>query len=69
MKKVFQGFVERAVQQLSSDSRFCGLAVAGSWLSNEMEEFSDLDLVAVVNDADYPIGDRFEIVRKLSSHV
>ena len=69
MKKVFQGFVERAVQQLSSDSRFCGLAVAGSWLSNEMEEFSDLDLVAVVNDADYPIGDRFEIVRKLGSHV
>jgi hypothetical protein len=31
--------------------------------------FSDLDLVVVVNDADWPIGDRFEIVRRLGSHV
>jgi hypothetical protein len=69
MKKTFQGFVERAVRLMSSDSRFCGLAIAGSWLTNEIDEFSDLDLVVVVNDADWPIGDRFEIVRKLGSHV
>ena len=69
MKKVFQGFVERAVHLLSSDSRFCGLAIAGSWLTNEIDEFSDLDLVVVVNDADWPIGDRFEIVRGLGSHI
>src|SRR5262245_52219157 len=41
-------FVACAVERLSSDLRFVGLAAAGSWAENCMDEFSDLDLLLAV---------------------
>lgn len=40
-------FAEKAAALLKDDSNAIGLAVGGSWLSDEIDEFSDLDLVLV----------------------
>lgn len=40
-------FANRAKKILEPDDNVIGLAVAGSWLTNEIDEFSDLDLILV----------------------
>jgi predicted nucleotidyltransferase len=40
-------FAHRAKKTLETDENVIGLAVAGSWLTNEIDEFSDLDLILV----------------------
>src|SRR5688572_14864472 len=42
-----QQFAQKIVEKIKSDSQIIGLAVAGSWLTNELDEFSDLDLILV----------------------
>lgn len=42
-----QAFAEKAKNILAPDENVIGLAVAGSWLSHEIDEFSDLDLILV----------------------
>lgn len=42
-------FANRAKKILESDSDVIGLAVGGSWLSHEIDEFSDLDLILVTS--------------------
>ncbi len=38
-------FLENALDTFRTDARIAGVAIGGSWLSNTMDEFSDLDLV------------------------
>lgn len=40
-------FADKAKTILEPDNNVIGLAVAGSWLTNEIDEFSDLDLILV----------------------
>lgn len=40
-------FANRATQVLKADDQVIGLAVGGSWLTDELDEFSDLDLILV----------------------
>ena len=40
-------FADRTTEVLKGDKNVIGLAVAGSWLTNEIDEFSDLDLILV----------------------
>jgi len=47
---VQQDFARTVVDVLKGDSNTIGLAVAGSWLTNEMDEFSDLDLILVTKE-------------------
>ncbi|WP_374463729.1 hypothetical protein [Chryseobacterium sp.] len=42
-----QEFGNRAKEILEPDDNVIGLAVAGSWLTDEIDEFSDLDLILV----------------------
>ncbi|PWG79274.1 hypothetical protein [Pararcticibacter amylolyticus] len=42
-----QAFAYKAKEVLEPDDNVIGLAVAGSWLTNEIDEFSDLDLILV----------------------
>lgn len=42
-----QQFANKAKTILEPDDNVIGLAVAGSWLTNEIDEFSDLDLIIV----------------------
>jgi hypothetical protein len=46
-------FVKRAVAALEGDRRFLGLLAGGSYIGNQLDGYSDLDLVLVVRDADY----------------
>lgn len=43
-------FAEKTVEVLKDDKSVIGLAVVGSWLTNEMDEFSDLDLILVTEN-------------------
>src|SRR5690242_15990966 len=44
-------FAKRIVSMLKDDARVIGLAAAGSWITNEIDAFSDLDLVLITHDA------------------
>ena len=43
-------FADRTVKILQQDTNVIGLAVAGSWLTNEIDAYSDLDLVVVTKE-------------------
>ena len=43
-----QQFISRALPHFAADSRLVGVAAAGSWAENAMDEFSDLDLIIAV---------------------
>ena len=43
-------FANRVVTMLKDDARVIGLAAAGSWITNEIDAFSDLDLVLITHD-------------------
>lgn len=43
-------FVDNASAILEQDPRIAGLALGGSWVSGQMDEYSDLDFVIIVSD-------------------
>jgi len=43
-------FANNVVEAVRDDENIIGLAVAGSWLTHELDEFSDLDLILVTNE-------------------
>jgi predicted nucleotidyltransferase len=47
-----RSFLERALEVLGADLRVVGVAAAGSYISGQIDEHSDLDLVIAVADAD-----------------
>jgi predicted nucleotidyltransferase len=47
---VQQLFAKKVKSIVSKDPSVIGLAAAGSWLSNEMDEWSDLDLILVTKE-------------------
>jgi UTP:GlnB (protein PII) uridylyltransferase len=46
-------FLGTLVQRLSQDARVVGILAGGSYLSNSLDQYSDLDLVIVVEERDY----------------
>ena len=44
-------FLQRAIDRLKNDERFVGLAAGGSFITDSMDEFSDLDLIIAVEPA------------------
>jgi predicted nucleotidyltransferase len=62
-------FANRAVETLKDNPQILGVAAGGSWISGEMDEFSDIDLVIVV-DASHEqeiSNKRFQIAEKLGT--
>lgn len=47
-------FAEKVVKIIRDDTNVIGLAVAGSWIIKEIDEFSDLDLVLITREAVAP---------------
>ncbi len=43
-------FAERVLQVIRKDDNVIGLAAAGSWISGELDEYSDLDLILVTQN-------------------
>lgn len=60
-------FINKAVEILKGDSRIVGIAAGGSYISGEMDEFSDIDFVIAVADSEYKavMDERFKIIEKL----
>jgi hypothetical protein len=46
-------FLGTLVERLSQDARVLGILAGGSYLSNTMDQYSDLDLVIVVEERDF----------------
>lgn len=44
-------FVKTATTILNQDQRLLGLAIGGSWMSGELDEFSDLDFYVVLSES------------------
>lgn len=40
-------FIKRIIENVKTDSTIVGLAAGGSWINNQIDEFSDVDLVLV----------------------
>ncbi|KAA2239338.1 nucleotidyltransferase domain-containing protein [Chitinophaga agrisoli] len=45
-----QDFADKVTALLKNDDRVIGLAAAGSWITNEIDIFSDLDLVLITKE-------------------
>jgi len=45
-----QQFLTKAVEGVKKDDSIIGLAVGGSWLTNEVDEYSDLDLTLITKE-------------------
>ena len=60
-------FIERALAVLPEDPRLLGLAAAGSFLTDRMDAFSDLDLFVVSSPVrqDVVLRDRVAISARL----
>ncbi len=58
-----------AIDQLATDNRFVGIAAGGSFLSDSMDDFSDLDLVIAVEGNHYEsiMADRRRIAGSLGA--
>lgn len=50
IKMIQQQFAQKVTAIVKHNPTVIGLAVAGSWLTNEVDEFSDLDLILVTNE-------------------
>jgi hypothetical protein len=44
---IFESFIQRVIRAIEKSSDMVGLAVAGSWITQETDNFSDLDLILV----------------------
>ena len=47
------GFLDRALAHLTKDPRIAGVAAGGSYLTNSIDEYSDLDLVIFIEPSAY----------------
>ena len=47
MNRLLEKFVAEARKRVEDDERYSGLAISGSWVRDEVDEFSDLDLLIV----------------------
>lgn len=48
-----QKLLEQIISKLQQDNRLLGVAIGGSYLSDTMDKYSDLDLIVVVDDINY----------------
>ena len=64
-------FIERALAVLPEDPRLLGLAAAGSFLTDSMDAFSDLDLIVVTAPGrqDEVLRDRDAIAARLGDYI
>ncbi|MFN8672515.1 MAG: aminoglycoside 6-adenylyltransferase [Candidatus Sericytochromatia bacterium] len=53
-----QEFLDNVIEKIKQDNLVIGLAVAGSWITKEIDEYSDLDLVLVTSQKIAPNFDK-----------
>lgn len=67
MPQNHNNFLKNAVEILKSDPRIVGIATGGSYITDEMDEYSDVDLIIGIDDTYYDsiMNHRYEIAEKL----
>lgn len=62
-------FLEQILASLKKDERLLGVAIGGSYLSGDMDEYSDLDLAIIVEEVHYEqvLNERQQIASDLGS--
>lgn len=67
LPQTHQRLLERIIQTLSADPRIVGIGIGGSYVSDTMDKYSDLDLVIAIDPASYPevMAQRFDIVSSI----
>lgn len=62
-------FLAAALPRFKADKRFLGVAAGGSYIKQELDEYSDLDLVIVVRDPSFEevMGERKAIAESLGT--
>src|SRR5678816_2060583 len=53
LPELHREFLLRSIDRLNNDRRIVGVAAGGSFITNSMDEFSDLDLIIAIEPADY----------------
>ncbi len=46
---IHKEFVENIIEKVKSDPTIVGLAIGGSWIDNQIDEFSDLDFILITD--------------------
>ena len=61
----------KVIDVLSQDPRICGIAASGSFGSDSMDKYSDLDFVIAINPVDYEsvMQERFKVLDKIGGKV
>ena len=54
MTEKHNNFVDNVIKVTKSDSNTVGLALGGSWITKEIDEFSDLDFIIFTNNTIAP---------------
>lgn len=64
-----RNFIDNSLTFFKSDNRFVGVAAAGSYITRDMDEFSDVDLVIAIEPESYELvmNERFSIANKLGN--
>lgn len=67
LPELYREFLRRSIELLSNDQRLVGVAAGGSFITNSMDEFSDLDLIIAVEPAHYVevMAERMKIAASL----
>jgi len=62
-----RNFMDKAIPILKKDARILGVAVGGSWITQSMDEYSDIDLVIIIKDSNIAevMGERMAIAESL----
>ena len=53
LPELHREFIQRSLELLNNDQRIVGVAAGGSFVTNSMDEFSDLDLIIAVEPVHY----------------
>ncbi|NOI79742.1 oxalate:formate antiporter [Vibrio tubiashii] len=63
--------LEKIVACFSLDSRIVGLGASGSYATDTMDKYSDLDIVVAINPDDFPsiMEERFDLIDKVEGKV
>lgn len=67
--KIHQDFINKSIKIFQNDFRIEGIAAGGSYITNSMDEFSDIDLVIAIESNHYEevMEERSKIAEKLGS--
>jgi len=67
--KLHQNFIDNTIKTLKKDHRILGIATGGSYLTNNMDEFSDIDFVIVVKPEfiKQVMDERYSIAKNLGN--